>query len=123
MSIEAFKWAKTWQVGSAPAKAVLLMIADHYNDADRRAWPSIQTLARETETSESTVRRAVRRLEQLGLIEVESWYRHNDRGTVDQMSNRYYLPMYDAKSCKGEEARVVFAEFDHQGKWTVEEVA
>lgn len=53
----------------AIAHHVLLQIATHTN-ARGRAWPSIPTLAGETGLGVTTVRRAVRRLELAGALEV-----------------------------------------------------
>lgn len=96
MSMGAFKWAKSWggQLTS-PQMFVLLMIADHYNDTKRRAWPHIATLATETCLSSSTVKRSIRELKAQGLIEVEQWF---DNSTGQQMANRYCLPDYDPRS-------------------------
>jgi len=95
LSIEAFRWAKTWGELTSAQKFVLLMIADHYNDRWRRSWPSIATLARETSLGESTVKRSIRALREMGLIEVETWF---DASTGKNMSNRYCLPLYDDRS-------------------------
>lgn len=51
------------------ALLVLLVIADH--DGEGGAWPSIGTIARAARVSESTARRAIRELEQLGELRVE----------------------------------------------------
>ena len=98
MSMAAYKWAKTWEL-SSPQKFVLLMIADHYNEKDKRAWPSIETLASETGLDPRTVSRALRELETQGLIQTESWFR---TGSNKRMSNRYCLPFHDSsKPCLG----------------------
>ena len=104
MSIGAFRWAKTWTCETPLQKYVLVMIADHYNDRVRRAWPSMQTLADETGMSRRTVVRHVEALEKCNLIEVEQWV-NNDTGS--QMANRYCLPLYDAKSTKAKVLPVI----------------
>jgi len=54
----------------ATAKLVLLGIANH--DGDGGAWPSIATLCRYANCSESTVHRAIKRLVEAGYVEVET---------------------------------------------------
>ena len=52
------------------AAHVLLVIATHADRAGR-AWPSVDTIARETRLSRATVQRALRRIEAVGAIKVE----------------------------------------------------
>jgi hypothetical protein len=114
----AFKWAKTWGRDelTASQKFVLVMIADHFNDAQKRAWPSISTLARETCMSVSTVTRCLRHLERLQLIQTETWVKS---GTEMRMHNRYCLPLYDPKSLAQSKVEG-FVGFDVDGTWLVE---
>jgi AraC-like DNA-binding protein len=95
MSFDAFKWARGQGGLSSNRKFVLLMIADHYNEADRCAWPSMSTLARETGMSRRSVVRCIADLEATGLLEAEQWINWD---TGKQMANRYYLPQYDPES-------------------------
>jgi hypothetical protein len=55
--------------GDPSAKAVLLALAYHAN-REGKAWPSVATLAKETELGSATVRRAIRRLTDSGHISV-----------------------------------------------------
>lgn len=58
------------------ARAVLYRLADYYNDNVALAWPSVHTLARETELSERTVQRALHQcLEPAGLVRAEAYRR------------------------------------------------
>ena len=93
MSMGAYKWAKTNFSGelTSPQHFVLLMIADHFNETEQRAWPSIQTLAIETSLNPTSVTRALRVLESKSLIETEAWFRLPSN---KRMSNRYCLPFY-----------------------------
>lgn len=77
VSIEAIHWA----LNSAPDFAdedprkrphlaiVLLGLANHADPDGRNAFPSIDTLCRYTRLSESTVRRCLQRLVELGVIQ------------------------------------------------------
>lgn len=68
MSSEAMAWAKRCgEVGSVP-QLVLMLMAD-WADHDNKAWPGVKTLASMTSRSERTIIRAVKRLEEAGLIE------------------------------------------------------
>jgi DNA-binding transcriptional ArsR family regulator len=57
-------------------------------DRDGDSWPRLRSIAEQAATSPSTVRRAIRLLEQLGLIEVAARY---ERGSNRQTSNLYTL--------------------------------
>jgi hypothetical protein len=95
MSMEAFRWALTWNGLTSSEKFVLVMIADHYNDRAHRAWPSIARLANFTALNRTTVMRALKGLEEKGLIETEPWVRAEAGGPLN---NRYCLPLFDPRS-------------------------
>ena len=68
MSSEAMAWAKRCgEVGSVP-QLILMLMAD-WADHEDKAWPGVKTLAAMTCRSERTIIRAVKRLEDAGLIE------------------------------------------------------
>jgi hypothetical protein len=52
----------------ASDKLVLLSIASHANDANREAWPSVETIMWQTGLSRRAVQRALRNLERLEII-------------------------------------------------------
>lgn len=68
MSVEVTAWAWRQQVGSARGKLLLIKLADSAND-DGISWPSVRTLARQTEISKSAVDRNLRELEQRGFVQ------------------------------------------------------
>lgn len=114
MSIDAYRWALTWNDLKSSEKFVLVMIADHYNDKVHRSWPSIERLATETALHRTTVMRALKKLEEQGLIEVEPWAKANYGGALN---NRYCLPMYDPLSVRATRLPVIaHAEFNHKGQ-------
>jgi hypothetical protein len=66
-------WLKT--VASYPNlsgadMAVAVVLATYLNRQTGTAWPAIETVARDTNRSPSTVWRSLRRLEDLGLVDV-----------------------------------------------------
>ena len=71
----------------ATAKLVLLGIANH--DGDGGAWPSIATLRRYANCSESTVHRAIKRLVEAGYVEVEANAGGTHQTRPDRRPNRY----------------------------------
>lgn len=68
------------------AKLVYIYLHDR-QDKEKKAWPGLNTIASDLSISRSTVKRAVRDLEQAGLIRKEPHLRENGSAT----SNRYYL--------------------------------
>lgn len=68
------------------AKLVYIYLLDRA-DKEGKAWPGLNTIARELSLSRSTVKRAIRDLEQAELLKKEAHYRENGSAT----SNRYYI--------------------------------
>ena len=68
------------------AKLVYIYLHDRM-DSEKKAWPGLGTIAKDLSLSRSTVKRAVKDLEQGGLIRKEPHFRENGSAT----SNRYYL--------------------------------
>lgn len=73
MSVRAMLWA----FDHAPPyltptqRHVLVALADHVDDSTSEAWPSIGRLARRTGRGESTVRRALKAIEDAGIITID----------------------------------------------------
>lgn len=113
MSMDAYRWALTWDNIKPTEKLVLILIADHYNDKSHRAWPSVERLAKQGCMHRSTVMRAIAGLQEAGLIEVEPWVRADLGG---QLNNRYCLPLYDPASNRATRLPVVaYASFTNDG--------
>ncbi|GEM_PF-1332864 len=68
MSIEARDWAYS-QTLKAPAKPVLVALAERADSRGRNCWPSIAQLAEMTGYGKSSVKRALVALEEQGLVE------------------------------------------------------
>lgn len=62
--------ARVWKYSRSKGstKLILLAVADHAHDDGTGAWPSQTTLAEKTGLSERTVRRELKRLEQMGEL-------------------------------------------------------
>ena len=68
MSIELVAKAKKTRLhGDSTAKLLLIVLADYAND-EGMAWPSVKTMAEETEKSERSIQLLLRTLEQMRLI-------------------------------------------------------
>lgn len=86
MSWETLAWARRARTGSPGRKAVLMVLAEHADEADT-CYPSQALIADATEQGERTVRRQLVELEQLGLIRRE----HRGNGQGGRTSDRYHL--------------------------------
>ncbi len=78
--------------GRGVRQAVLLAIAQFFNNEVHAAWPSTRALAERTSYSPATVKRAVSDLIVMG--EVQRLYTRGE-GTKLQGPNLYRLPRYD----------------------------
>lgn len=85
MSAKFFSWAFKQDCPSPAAKLVLLKLADH-SDVRGYSWPSVGRITRETGLSERTVRKCLRLLEQVSLIQIERRVQGKR-----QTTNGYYL--------------------------------
>jgi len=68
VSVDATSWAWQQKTGKSTAKAVLLALADRAG-ADNTAWPSMATIAKDTEQDRKTVNASLRVLLAGGFIE------------------------------------------------------
>lgn len=87
MSNKAITIAYEIQTGSPTLKAVLVALADFANPKDNSCFPSISTISRMTELSEASVKRAIRKLEEMGFITREVRSHKDGRNT----SNLYKI--------------------------------
>ena len=83
MSMKAFSWAMSQQVGDPTTKLVLLIICDHFNDSRGFAYPSQERLAEFAECSVRTVRRHIKSLLDRGFIKVIA---------TPNVANKYTIP-------------------------------
>ena len=70
----------------ARARLVYMYLQDRANK-DGSCWPAVKTIARDLKLSRSTVKRALRDLEQTGYLKKQAQY----RGTGSCTSNLYTL--------------------------------
>jgi hypothetical protein len=70
MSIQAVSWVLDYSDAAGLDRLVLIAIANHFNNEDREARPSIRRIAQEARCSTNTVMAAIRRLTELGEVDV-----------------------------------------------------
>lgn len=84
MSVEALSWSFKTDAGDASAKLVLLVLAN-FADEDGRCWPSQKVLGQRSHLSDRTVRDALGRLEERGLITRSPRYREDGGRSSDMI--------------------------------------
>lgn len=95
MSNSAVNWARKIGGLTSPQAFVLWVICDRYNEEKHNAWPSINSIAKETRLAPRTVSRALTALEEKQLIiRCKTLSAHHDGWA----SNTYFLPAYDPRS-------------------------
>lgn len=72
MSVRIMTMCYDARFGSSSRKAVAVALADHADDNGEHVYPSVAALAYKTELAGRTVQRALRDLEEMGLIVVMS---------------------------------------------------
>lgn len=85
MSFEAMAWASKAKTRNTVTKLVLLMLAN-YADDEHSAFPSYAHLADLCECTERTVKRAIKELQDQGLLEVQRRFKDGR-----QTANRYVI--------------------------------
>ena len=78
MSVHVLSWVLKNSDETLGRRLVLIVLADHARDDGTGAWPSVQTIARETRMSERQVQRCLRDLE--GSEAIERTGRHRVEG-------------------------------------------
>ena len=66
--LDKWQWAVEARIKNGPAKLVLMVLAFHANKRDGVAWPSRDTLAAKTGLTATTIKRALRTLENCGWL-------------------------------------------------------
>ena len=91
MSFKASHWAVHEVRGLRPVERVLLLVLAEYADDRDCAWPSQDRLADNVETSLSTLRRCLVRLEALGLLTRGHRWVMDEAGDTHRATNVYQL--------------------------------
>lgn len=92
MSFQATEWARSLPLDSLSAKFTLMTIGS-YADTDGVCFPSLTRLAGDTVQSKDSVRRRVRELEQLGLVQrLARWASPDGRIVVTKIADDQKRP-------------------------------
>lgn len=103
MSFQAQNWAVKIKTGTPSAKSVLLLLAN-YADHTGFCYPSQERLAEELELTERTVRDALGRLEEMGVIRRERRFTTEGYRTSDgiRLNASYGKPLPSGPKGQGE---------------------
>lgn len=99
MSVDAIVWTFRHSRSTGLDRLVLLTLADHYNDEEKAAWPSIGTISRKAGISESSVKRCIVSLSEIGEIQIEERKKSNHTNS----SNLYHFPAFEEWSTRDRE--------------------
>ncbi|MBF4376823.1 helix-turn-helix domain-containing protein, partial [Vibrio anguillarum] len=91
--------------------------ADHADDAGV-CWPSIETIARKSGVSPTTVKATLKKLEAGGWIVKRNQFKKADSGRLVRSNNQYQLPVKRLKSTADEltdfeQSYFVHSKFEH----------
>lgn len=75
MSFQAMAWAVKQKAPTKP-KFVLIILANYADDLNK-AWPSLETLSRDTGIARSTLIECLKKLVELGLIDKAKRFKGN----------------------------------------------
>lgn len=90
VKVMSYVWDITTFKGSD--KLVMLCLADHADDAGL-CWPSIETIARKSGVSPTTVKSTLKKLEAGGWVVKKNQFKKADTGRLVRSSNQYQLPV------------------------------
>lgn len=98
MSFQAMTWATAQTCGSAAAKLVLIMLANHSNGHTGQCNPKHKLLAQECEMTVDTLKSHLKKLESLGLITIVPKFAEGV-----QLPNQYilHLQQIDTQDLQG----------------------
>lgn len=78
MSVKMLSRVMEMEISDPLTKLVLLVVADHYNDSEGCAWPSIDRICRVSGVSRRTVQRKLGDLEYANILERAKRYNDSD---------------------------------------------
>ena len=90
MSIKMMTTIMELKLHDATGKFVLLVLADHFNDSEGCAWPSINRIVDVTGISRPTVQRKLKYYEEKGLIIRQKRYNDSDVYCFDNTTIKRY---------------------------------
>ena len=101
MSIKALDWAMDAPVNDPLAKLVLIVVANHHNDARGVAWPSVGHICYVTGAAERTVRSKLKKLEDDGFL-----IRNHRSGRSTEYTPAYLAPLHHVQDTPASDAPI-----------------
>ncbi|WGY45054.1 helix-turn-helix domain-containing protein [Vibrio sp. ABG19] len=92
MSVKVMSYVWDIPLFKGSDKLVMLCLADHSDDRGL-CWPSIDTIARKSGVSPTTVKATLKKLEAGGWIAKKNQFKKADTGRLVRSNNQYQLPV------------------------------
>lgn len=112
MSIRVMSYVWDIPLFKGSDKLVMLCLADHADDKGI-CWPSIDTIARKSGVSPTTVKTTLKKLEAGGWIFKKNQFRKADTGRLVRSNNQYLLPVMLLKKKADEQTDFEQSNFVH----------
>ena len=112
MSIKVMSYVWDIPLFKGSDKLVMLCLADHSDDTGF-CWPSIETIARKSGVSATTVKSTLKKLEAAGWVVKKNQFKKADSGRLVRANNQYQLPVMLLKSKAEEPTNVEASTFVH----------
>lgn len=112
MSVKVMSYVWDISLFKGSDKLIMLCLADHADDAGV-CWPSIETIARKSGVSPTTVKATLKKLEAGGWIVKRNQFKKADSGRLVRSNNQYQLPVKRLKSTADEQSDFEQSDFVH----------
>ncbi|WP_101959265.1 helix-turn-helix domain-containing protein [Vibrio vulnificus] len=112
MSVKVMSYVWDIPLFKGSDKLVMLCLADHADDSGL-CWPSIDTIARKSGVSPTTVKSTLKRLEAGGWIAKKNQFKTAETGRLVRANNQYQLPVLLLKKKADEQTDFEQSNFVH----------
>lgn len=112
MSVKVMSYVWDIPLFKGSDKLVMLCLADHADDRGV-CWPSIDTIARKSGISPTTVKSTLKKLETAGWLGKKNQFRKTDTGRLVRSNNQYHLPVMQLKKKADEQTDSEQSTFVH----------
>ncbi|MCU8489935.1 helix-turn-helix domain-containing protein [Vibrio vulnificus] len=112
MSVKVMSYVWDISLFKGSDKLVMLCLADHADDSGL-CWPSIDTIARKSGVSPTTVKSTLKKLEAGGWIAKKNQFKTAETGRLVRANNQYQLPVLLLKKKADEQTDFEQSNFVH----------
>ncbi|KDM92872.1 helix-turn-helix domain-containing protein [Photobacterium galatheae] len=112
MSVKVMSYVWDIPLFKGSDKLVMLCLADHSDD-EGICWPSIDTIARKSGVSPTTVKSTLKKLEQGGWLFKKNRFKKAETGRLVRSNNQYQLPVLLLKKTADEQTDFEQTNFVH----------